>query len=149
MVVTLSGIDEKTNSMQITEIGSITRKKIFTLAEAQESLLIVIHLTNHTNRTVQSLRNHILQSQGAEKQGLQNELDAVIDKWYIKIQKLGAKPKGVWLIDFDNGDGYFCWKYPEPEILYSHGYNEGYLGRHPVNAMLRSIPNDENSSRPN
>ncbi len=149
MVVSLPRIDEKTNSMQIIEIGSTERKKIFSLSEAQESLTVVIHLCETANRRVQQIKNHMLQVQGTEKQALQRELDAVVDTWYTKIQKLGGKPKGVWLVDFDNGEGYFCWKYPEPEILYSHGYNEGYLGRHLVKPMLITVPNDENSPRPN
>lgn len=135
--------------MKIIEIGSSQRTKVFNLVEAQEALSIILHLSATANRKAQSIKNHMLQSQGLVKQALQNELDAIVDQWYEKVQKLGAKPKGAWLVDFDNGQGYFCWKYPEPEILYSHGYNEGYLGRHPVDPMLKPVPNYENSPRPN
>ena len=41
----------------------------------------------------------------------------------------GCQAKGMWLVDFDTGEGYYCWHYPEPEICYFHGYDEGFRGR--------------------
>ena len=32
-------------------------------------------------------------------------------------------------LDFDKGDGYYCWKYPEPALNHFHGYEEGFGGR--------------------
>jgi hypothetical protein len=32
-------------------------------------------------------------------------------------------------VDFDNGEGYYCWSYPEPAITHYHGYEEGFAGR--------------------
>jgi hypothetical protein len=32
-------------------------------------------------------------------------------------------------VDFDAGDGYFCWKYPEAEALHWHEYKSGFPGR--------------------
>jgi hypothetical protein len=32
-------------------------------------------------------------------------------------------------VDFDNGDGYYCWSYPESAITHYHGYDEGFSGR--------------------
>ena len=42
---------------------------------------------------------------------------------------LGADVKGLWLVDFDTGAGYYCWKWPEEELAYFHGYEEGFAGR--------------------
>ncbi len=57
------------------------------------------------------------------------ELDAVVAAWTKQVQGLGLEVKGLWLVDFDNGDGYYCWKYPEAAILHYHGYDEGFAGR--------------------
>lgn len=57
------------------------------------------------------------------------QVDALVDRWQRKIERLGAKPKGLWLADFDNGDGYWCWKYPETAIRFRHGYQDGFSGR--------------------
>ena len=34
-----------------------------------------------------------------------------------------------WLVDFDNGEGYYCWKYPEDTVGHFHGYEDGFAGR--------------------
>ena len=57
------------------------------------------------------------------------ELEAVVAAWTGQLQKWGLEVKGLWLVDFDNGDGFYCWKYPEVAILHYHGYDEGFAGR--------------------
>lgn len=57
------------------------------------------------------------------------ELDVVVETWTQQLQALGLVVKGLWLVDFDNGDGYYCWNYPETTILHYHGYDEGFAGR--------------------
>ena len=37
---------------------------------------------------------------------------------------LGIDVKGLWLIDFDNGSGYYCWHYPEEGLQFFHTYEE-------------------------
>jgi hypothetical protein len=49
--------------------------------------------------------------------------------WAKRVMALGCEVKGLWLVDFDNGEGYYCWKYPEPEIAYFHDYTSGFAGR--------------------
>ena len=34
----------------------------------------------------------------------------------------------MFLVDFDNGEGYYCWKWPEREVDHFHGYEEGFAG---------------------
>ena len=57
------------------------------------------------------------------------ELEGVVTGWTGQLQGLGLEVKGLWLVDFDTGDGYYCWKYPEVTILHYHGYDEGFAGR--------------------
>ena len=49
-----------------------------------------------------------------------------------QITGLGLEVKGLWLVDFDSGAGYYCWKYPESSLEYFHGYDEGFSGRLPL-----------------
>jgi hypothetical protein len=53
----------------------------------------------------------------------------VVSGWAAEVQALGLHAKGLWLVDFDNGEGYYCWSYPEPAITHYHGYEEGFAGR--------------------
>jgi hypothetical protein len=65
--------------------------------------------------------------------GAREELDArirtVVERWAREMEALGAEVKGVWLVDFDNGSGYYCWRWPEEELGWFHGYEEGFGGR--------------------
>ena len=49
--------------------------------------------------------------------------------WAEAVQDLGAEAKGLWLVDFDAGNGYYCWKHPEPTVSHYHGYDDGFAGR--------------------
>ena len=56
----------------------------------------------------------------------------VVQQWAEDIQRLGVEIKGLWLVDFDSGAGYYCWKYPEPALNHFHSYEEGFSGRVPL-----------------
>ena len=57
----------------------------------------------------------------------------IIQEWADGVKGLGIEVKGLWLIDFDSGSGYYCWQYPEPSLQYFHGYEEGFGGRIKLN----------------
>jgi hypothetical protein len=56
----------------------------------------------------------------------------VVARWAAEIASLGCVAKGPWLVDWDCGDGYYCWRYPEQALGHFHGYEEGFAGRVPV-----------------
>lgn len=49
--------------------------------------------------------------------------------WAREMTELGIDVKGAWLVDFDSGDGCWCWRWPEETLDYYHGYEEGFAGR--------------------
>jgi hypothetical protein len=53
----------------------------------------------------------------------------VVEEWARRVSALGADVKGLWLVDFDNGSGYYCWRFPEDDLAYYHSYEEGFEGR--------------------
>ena len=57
------------------------------------------------------------------------ESERVVTEWAEAILRLGIEVKGLWLIDFDSGGGYYCWRYPEAALEHFHGYEEGFGGR--------------------
>ena len=56
----------------------------------------------------------------------------VVQEWAEELRALGAEIKGLWLVDFDSGAGYYCWKYPEAALNHFHSYEEGFGGRLPL-----------------
>jgi hypothetical protein len=65
-------------------------------------------------------------SSGREAQA---EADAVVQHWAQGLLARGLEIKGLWLVDFDNGNGYYCWRYPETRLEFYHSYEEGFGGR--------------------
>lgn len=63
------------------------------------------------------------------RRALAERIEAVVMRWAREVEALGAEAKGLWLVDFDSGAGYYCWRWPEQSLEFFHGYEEGYAGR--------------------
>jgi len=131
------------------EIINREQGRYFSLDEAQAMLPLVYRLTEESSREVKYLMGCIeaLPDKKSERAlDLQERINAIIEKWQNKLERLGAKPKGLWLADFDYGSGYFCWKFPEIKILHKHGYQDGFTGRILISSNEES---NENCPSPN
>ena len=62
----------------------------------------------------------------------EEERREVAEEWARELRSLGLEIKGLWLVDFDSGAGYYCWKYPEAALAHFHSYEEGFAGRVPL-----------------
>jgi hypothetical protein len=65
----------------------------------------------------------------SDRKTFEERLESVLMRWAREMEALGADVKGVWLVDFDNGNGYYCWRWPEEAIDFYHGYEDGFDGR--------------------
>lgn len=97
-------------------------KRIFTYEEAIALLPQVQRITNDAVERVEQ----IVSEDPAVYQ-------AAIEEWAEAILALGVEVKGLWLVDFDSGAGYYCWRHPEPALDHYHGYDEGFPGRVKLN----------------
>jgi hypothetical protein len=106
-------------------------RPIFSLARACDLLPQVKHVTADAVRRAESLASqlHGLDEADPDHTALSAALRDVVDGWAHEVQALGLEAKGLWLVDFDNGEGYYCWCYPEETIRHFHGYAEGFAGR--------------------
>ena len=121
--------------MEDREIVTINRRGVFSLEEAQKILPIVRRITQEFSAKVELLiaRLETLQLNQTETIcALEKQVNELVQTWNDKIRKLGADPRGLWVVDFNNGEGYYCWKHPETDILYWHSYEDGYSGRKPL-----------------
>ena len=74
----------------------------------------------------------VLEREGAgpsERAEIDTRIQSVVERWAKEMEALGAEVKGVWLVDFDNGSGYYCWRWPEERLEYFHNYETGFAGR--------------------
>lgn len=112
------------------EIVHFNKKQLFTLVEARRLLPIVRRVTGRSSERVKKLSLQLSYTKElANRAAIEEEIVEVFQCWKVKIRKLGCEAKGMWLVDFDSGDGYYCWRFPEESIYYFHGYYEGYCGR--------------------
>jgi len=102
----------------------VHQPRIFTYAEAVALLPDVRRITERARNRVEAI---------SEATGGQQErsraADDVVREWAQSIMELGVEVKGLWLVDFDNGSGYYCWRYPEDGLDYFHTYEDGFGGR--------------------
>jgi hypothetical protein len=106
-------------------------RRRFSLEEASAVLPSVREVTE---KAVQACEHVVDQMQGLspadpEHVRLGGSLSAIVERWTAQVETLGAEVKGLWLVDFDNGEGYYCWRHPESVITHFHGYDEGFAGR--------------------
>jgi hypothetical protein len=93
-------------------------KKIFSYEDAAALLPEVQRLTQEAIDEVDAL-----------PETAQSDQQRVVHRWAESVMELGIDVKGVWLVDFDNGSGYYCWQYPEESLQFFHGYEDGFRGR--------------------
>jgi hypothetical protein len=113
-------------------IIEINRRSVFSLEEAQQLLPVIFKITKSYRLKVQALLDRLDAQAGLSESlvaSLEEQVNQAIQDWQTKIQKLGAQPKGLWIADFDSGDGYYCWKFPERGIQFWHKYSDGFSKR--------------------
>jgi len=115
------------------ELVEINQKRNFTLAEAKQLLPVIQRITKGAHEEVMQLTTQLSWTENPERKAeLEERVQALFEQWQRKVRKLGCEAKGMWLVDFDSGDGYYCWHFPESEVGYFHGYAEGFRGRKKV-----------------
>jgi len=108
--------------------------RIFTYEQALDTLPTVRGVTANAVQQIQALYGAVQSPAELEQRGqeLEGAANSIIESWVADVTHLGCEVKGLWLVDWDCGDGYYCWRYPEASIGFFHGYEEGYQGRVPI-----------------
>ena len=106
-------------------------RRLFTLTQARALLPSVKEMTAEAVRQTEALAEALddIDEDDPQHAVLGAELKIVVDEWTARIREMGLEAKGLWLVDFDNGEGYYCWQHPEPSVSHYHGYDEGFAGR--------------------
>ncbi|MCR9143093.1 MAG: DUF2203 domain-containing protein [bacterium] len=106
-------------------------RNLWTLEEARRVLPRVIEATvracEEAAEVVGELEAGILPENLQEEK--EDRLGEIVSRWTEAIIRMGADVKGLWLVDFDHGSGYYCWKLGESDIIYEHSYEAGFAGR--------------------
>jgi hypothetical protein len=109
-------------------------RRVFSYDEALSIFPVIRDRTDAAVRQVEALFNGVQSRDEMEerKAELESAYRSIVDRWTEEIESVGCAVKGLWLVDWDSGDGFYCWRYPEPTLGHYHGYEEGFAGRMPV-----------------
>lgn len=100
----------------------------FTLGEARHLLPMVKKITAAAVQKAQTLEEDVDLGDTTSEEANQ-AMRRIVQEWATHIAELGCVPKATWLVDFDNGEGCFCWQHGEEELGYFHTYEDGFAGR--------------------
>ena len=94
--------------------------RTFTKGDVEQILPIVKRMTERAASTFDDLKEQLHWTPKDEPsfKRLQREIDLIVTRWATKVSRLGCEPKGIWLVDFDSGDGWFSWRYGDEELSY-------------------------------
>ncbi|MFQ5348979.1 MAG: DUF2203 domain-containing protein [Thermoanaerobaculia bacterium] len=108
--------------------------RIFSYEEALATFPRVRLLTEQAVQRIEAMINRLQSGQDLEerKEELDEAVQRIVQAWATEIMALGCEIKGMWLVDWDSGDGYYCWKYPEETLGHYHSYEDGFAGRVPI-----------------
>lgn len=129
------------NALSIVQIGACDEPRLFSLEEAQELLPLVRRMTaaayDELQPVKQRLENMLASDPRINK--IEAEYERIVRGWVAKMERLGLVVKGLWLLDFDTGDGYLCWKYPELRIAWFHDYQSGFAERQKLAEVIENF----------
>lgn len=108
--------------------------KTHNLASANALLPIIRRYTDEAIRETQNKIFQIkFQSKGSPAyKRLLREHEEAVGCWVERVHRLGALAKGLWLVDFDTGEGYLCWSHPEKRVEHFHLYKESFKDRRKI-----------------
>ncbi len=106
-------------------------RRIFSLTEARALLPRVKAVTADAVWQVDRLTADLQQISDphTRRADLESTIETAVRDWARAIEAMGLEAKGLWLVDFDNGQGYYCWCYPEETVSHFHDYDGGFRGR--------------------
>ena len=104
----------------IPQIGNPGDTRIFSLAEAESLLPIVRKVTRRAVSDFDPVRvryRNLLDCDPRKSQ-LVFRYEEIVRLWITKMARFGLVARGLWAVDFDTGDGYLSWKYPELRLAF-------------------------------
>lgn len=139
---------------------SATRRRYFTVESANRMLPLVRSIVRDFVKEYQNYerlneRMRVLSTLSKDKltPHHREEVEQVEREWQesgtkcrellLELNSLGVEVKGTeGLVDFpallEGREIYLCWKYDEPEILFWHEKDAGFLGRQPVTEEFKA-----------
>lgn len=95
-------------------------EKLFNLAEAKNLLPLVKSVTQKHQSELEPVQDRLnrMLSNDPRRNPIEQEYQQLVSRWKAKIEKLGANVRGLWVVEFNVGEGSISWRYPELGLSY-------------------------------
>lgn len=105
----------------------IHSRRVFSQDEAESILPVVRRITERASAAAEEINDQIkfIPADEPLHKRLNMEMDLIVRRWAIKVAKLGVNPRGVWLVDFDAGNGWFSWRMGDENLSFFHPHSVG------------------------
>ncbi|MCB1197844.1 MAG: DUF2203 family protein [Bdellovibrionota bacterium] len=114
-------------------ITFIKRAKKFTLAGARQFISRIEGITFVAFARAQPLFEELKKPEGIrDKKEVTQELHEIVTLWSEQIMYFGAMTRGLWMVDFDTGEGFYTWVYGEADITSYRTYDQSFEQRTPI-----------------
>lgn len=106
-------------------------RKVFSLGEIR---ILLPRLIKHTELIIKTMSrgknilDKVLLPEN-EQESIEDEMVELYSLWASWVYLQGAQVKGPWQVDFDNGNGYYAWRYGEKDIHFEHSYETAFTER--------------------
>lgn len=106
------------------DVVPIHSRRTFTREEAEDLLPVVRRITEKVSQEIADLQEQIRYVPHTEQlyHRLYSQIELSVRRWAIKISKLGCEPRGMWLVDFDSGSGWFTWRLGDEGLAFFHSH---------------------------
>ncbi|MCB0271376.1 MAG: DUF2203 family protein [Bdellovibrionales bacterium] len=114
-------------------VSFLKRPRRFTLAQAQNFVSILDGITFMAMELVTPLMEELKNPLGTQdKQVVTQKVQKIVSMWSEQVLYFGGITRGLWMVDFDCGDGFYTWVYGEKSISSYRTYHQDFSDRTPI-----------------
>ena len=105
--------------------------KLFNLIEAREHLPLVQAITKSHQAELApiQLRLNKMLSNDPRRAAIEDRYEGVVSIWKTKIEQLGPSVEGLWIVEFNVGEGVLSWRYPELSLSHFRLHGQSFASR--------------------
>jgi hypothetical protein len=110
------------------------KRPIFSYEEALATFPHVRDTTREAIRRLEALINTVQSRDelAARQEEIEEACQLILEDWERRVTAFGCAVEGRWQVEWDCGDGFYCWQFPEPNLAFFHAYDESFAERLPI-----------------
>jgi len=119
-------------------------EKLFSFSEADKLLPLVRSITQKHQTELTPIQNRLkkMLSNDPRRNSVEHEYEQVVSRWKSKVEKLGTSVCGLWVVEFNVGEGALSWRYPELSLAYFRATGVEFSNRVKIDDYIEEFDPD-------